>query len=246
VNAPASPAAVERRTTAAALLGLLTCFVALLPFFTDSGLLVRVSRHLMALVLVAAIWLDREQRAVAIAVTVLAGLEVTRQWVPLGSREAIAGSFVSLAFMLTTAGYLVFRLWTRPQVDISALIVATGLYFLVGICWGYVFSILEMSHPGSFTHVCLPTQSVAACVPELGRFERLSYFGFVTMTTLGYGDIVPATRPAEGLATAAAVSGQLFMAILIGRLVGSYLARGRDEDSGEGAVQARPTDTGER
>lgn len=230
MNAPASATVAGSRTTAAAALGLMTCFVALLPFFTESAFLVRMSRHLMALALVVAIWLDRERRAVAIAVTALAVLEVAAQWVSWGNRDAV-GSFVSLAFMLTTAGYFVYRLWIRPEADVSALIVATGLYFLLGICWGYAFSLLEMSVPGSFTHVCLPTESAAACVPEMGRYQRLSYFGFVTMTTLGYGDVVPANRPAEGLAAMAAVSGQLFMAILIGRLVGSYLTLSRRNDS---------------
>jgi voltage-gated potassium channel Kch len=45
------------------------------------------------------------------------------------------------------------------------------------------------------------------------------------MTTLGYGDVVPLTRQAQGVAIGAAVTGQLFMAVLIGRLVGSYLAK---------------------
>ena len=45
------------------------------------------------------------------------------------------------------------------------------------------------------------------------------------MTTLGYGDVLPLTRAAQGLATLAAVSGQLFVAILIGRVLGSYLGR---------------------
>ncbi len=48
------------------------------------------------------------------------------------------------------------------------------------------------------------------------------------MTTLGYGDVLPLSRAAQGVATLAAVSGQLFVAILIGRVLGSYLSGSRD------------------
>ena len=61
--------------------------------------------------------------------------------------------------------------------------------------------------------------------PGLARFPRLDYFSFVTMTTLGYSDITPQTRAAEGVATMAAVSGQLFLAVLIGKIVGMYVAQ---------------------
>ena len=63
------------------------------------------------------------------------------------------------------------------------------------------------------------------CRPEIARFPKLTYFSFVTMTTLGYGDVVPLTRAAEGVAAMAAVSGQLFVAMVIGRLVSLYMAK---------------------
>ena len=50
------------------------------------------------------------------------------------------------------------------------------------------------------------------------------YYSFVTMTTLGYGDIVPVSSAARGLATLQAVVGQLYLAVLVARLVGLYVA----------------------
>ena len=53
------------------------------------------------------------------------------------------------------------------------------------------------------------------------------YFSFVTLATLGYGDIVPRTEVAQGLAIVEGVGGQLFLAVLIARLVSLY-ARGKE------------------
>jgi hypothetical protein len=52
------------------------------------------------------------------------------------------------------------------------------------------------------------------------RADRFTYFSFVTLTTLGYGDITPMTRAAKNLAALEAIFGQLYLAILIARLVG--------------------------
>lgn len=223
------PTAADRglRSDVAAILGVLVCTTALLPFFTESALLLKVLRHLMAAALVVAIWLDSGKRAVPIFVTSIAAFEVAALWAPLDTDLAVQLRMqLLLAFLMTNAGYLMHRIWTMGEVGISTLIVATGLYFLLGLCWNLVFSLVEMHAPGSFAHACLPGGGdVGGCVRELGQFPRLAYFSFVTLTTLGYGDVVPLTRPAEGLAIAAAVTGQLFMAVLIGRLVGSYLSQ---------------------
>lgn len=214
------------RSEVAAALGLLTCSVALLPFFTDSELLVKVVRHLMAAALILGIWLDANGRAMPIFVSSIAVLDVIVQWAALdGHTGLLLEMLLSLAFLLTSAGYLIHRLWGLGEVGASTLIMGTGVYFLLGLCWGLVFMILEALAPGSFSDGCGLHVGTAGCRPEFGEVPRLEYFAFVTMTTLGYGDVVPLTRQAQGVAIGAAVTGQLFMAVLIGRLVGSYLAK---------------------
>ena len=85
------------------------------------------------------------------------------------------------------------------------------------------------SQPGSFAHACGREVGELACSREFANFPRLYYFSFVTMTTLGYGDMAPLTRAAEGLSTMTAVTGQLFLAILIGRIVGMYISQRNDD-----------------
>jgi voltage-gated potassium channel len=85
---------------------------------------------------------------------------------------------------------------------------------LAGVFFGSFYWVLEEIRPGSFT--------------ASGDFSPSSaiYFSFVTLATLGYGDIVPRSDVARGLAIVEGVGGQLFLAVLIARLVSLY-ARGK-------------------
>jgi hypothetical protein len=60
--------------------------------------------------------------------------------------------------------------------------------------------------------------------------DDFQYYSFVTLATVGYGDIVPVTRPARALSVLEALTGQLYLAILISRLVGAHVAQFRRED----------------
>jgi hypothetical protein len=101
------------------------------------------------------------------------------------------------------------------SVDAEHLYAALSAYLLAGVFFGLFYWALEQIGPGSF--------SVA------GEFTRMSavYFSFVTLATLGYGDIVPRTDVARGLAIVEGVGGQLFLAVMVARLVSLY-TRGKE------------------
>ena len=82
--------------------------------------------------------------------------------------------------------------------------------------WGYGYTLLEHLLPGSFTH--------PASLSEL-NLDSLDYFSFVTMTTLGYGDIAPASDSARAMVMIQAVTGQVYLAVLVARLVGINIAQ---------------------
>jgi hypothetical protein len=93
---------------------------------------------------------------------------------------------------------------------------ALSAYLLAGILFGLFYWVVEQMRPASFG--------------VTGEFSRMSavYFSFVTLATLGYGDIVPRTDVARGLAIVEGIGGQLFLAVLVARLVSLYV-RNRDE-----------------
>jgi hypothetical protein len=134
---------------------------------------------------------------------------------------------LALTFFGTAAALIGWEIWRAQRVETEAILGAVAVYCLLGLCWGLAFSIVEFAEPGSFHNVCEPRLGDVGCQATLADFPRLYYFSFVTLTTLGYGDVVPLTRVAEGVVTMASVSGQLFLAIMIGRVVGMHIAQQR-------------------
>ncbi|HEY7097177.1 MAG TPA: potassium channel family protein [Terriglobales bacterium] len=94
-----------------------------------------------------------------------------------------------------------------PRVDAEHLFAALSAYLLAGIYFGLLYFALEQLKPGTFV--------AASAFSKTGAI----YFSFVTLATLGYGDIVPRTDVARGIAILEAVGGQLFLAVLVARLL---------------------------
>ncbi len=137
---------------------------------------------------------------------------------------------VAMALYLATlifsfAGYI-FRART---IDSSLISGALCLYLLLGMLWGSIYALLEALQPGSFAGDLL-----ARAVDPASRLQQFQYFSFVTLTTLGYGDILPRTEGATALCQTEAIIGQFFMAVLVARLVGIRVAQEFSGNSGDG------------
>ena len=101
----------------------------------------------------------------------------------------------------------------RPgAVDGERIFAALDAYLLAGLVFGVAYWLLEQSWPGSFGVASARDLDLAGAV----------YFSFVTLATLGYGDIVPVSDTARGLAVLEAVGAQLYLAVLVARLVSLY------------------------
>jgi hypothetical protein len=97
-----------------------------------------------------------------------------------------------------------------------------SIYLLLGIVWGLIHAAVETFFPGSYSNLE---------DPEHLRIDTL-YFSFVTLTTLGYGDIAPLESRSKMLSILEATMGVMYLAVMIARLVGDYSryrAEGRDE-----------------
>jgi len=118
--------------------------------------------------------------------------------------------------LFAAAGALRFAT-SAKIVDAEHVYAALSAYLLAGIFLGHFYWVLEQNWPGSFA--------------TAGDFSRMTatYFSFVTLATLGYGDIVPRSDVARGLAIVEGVGGQLFLAALVARLVSLYSAGERNQ-----------------
>ena len=124
--------------------------------------------------------------------------------------------------IVSCATVLVFSLMilvevVRPgPVTIGRVQGAVAVYLLLGIGWASAYAVAEHVFPGSF----VSTDGAPATVSDW------IYFSFVTLTTVGYGDVVPAHRVARSLAIGEALTGQLYIAVLLARLVSMAVSTG--------------------
>lgn len=103
------------------------------------------------------------------------------------------------------------------KVNSERMYAALSAYLLVGVCWGVLYAALARVVPGAFFVFGVPAEHAITMAEAI-------YFSFVTLATLGYGDITPGTAPLRGLAVFEAIFGQLYLAILVARLVGLHTA----------------------
>ena len=116
-------------------------------------------------------------------------------------------------------------LFTAERVTGSTIWASLCVYLLPGVLWASAYSVLDILHPGSFTFTL--GESGGAGAMRLGGEQSIFplYFSFVTITTTGYGDIIPTSAEARMLAVLESVTGQLYLAVLVARLVGLHISQ---------------------
>ncbi|HEY3065027.1 MAG TPA: potassium channel family protein [Methylomirabilota bacterium] len=134
------------------------------------------------------------------------------------------GHGIATGALAAAAGLAVVAVGGAIRFALSATIVraeqiyaALSAYVLAGLFFGVLDWAVAIAWPGSFG------EAGAAGTPARLSLSTAIYYSFVTLATLGYGDVVPKTEVARGLAVLEAVGGQLYVAVMIARLVGARL-----------------------
>ena len=170
-----------------------------------------------------AIWPTAKSRATSI---ILGGLVVVFLCLSTIFRHHVltathlGGQILFLVYVIAVVTRVVFR---APIVDGNILCGAASIYLLIGVLSGFIYSLVDLYLPGSFT--LLPNG-----VPITGPHVHpdagwLIYFSFTTLTTVGFGDILPSSELARSLAVLEAVIGQILLVVMMARLVGLHVAQ---------------------
>ena len=130
----------------------------------------------------------------------------------------LVGEFVWIFTCVLAIVALARQAFRRGAVESERIFAALDAYLLAGLIFGVCYLILEQSWPASFGTAAANDLDPSGAV----------YFSFVTIATLGYGDIAPVSEAARGLAILEAVAGQLYIAVLVARLVGLYTVSAGD------------------
>lgn len=146
------------------------------------------------------------------------------KWVMLPRMISHMIFFFSLAF------YLFCEVWFDKAIGFDKIIGGCCLYLIVGMIWAYLYGMVEEFSPGSFS-----ASNMQFLDGQDGnnnhhvRGSVLLYFSFVTLTTVGFGDITPLAPIARTIVWLEAVFGQFLVTVLLARLVSLYLDYSKDQ-----------------
>jgi len=160
--------------------------------------------------------------------TFLIALSLALPWVYLmwlhpvwsGDTADLVSSLLLIVLCSVVVGLVLVRVLTARRFGFDEVCGGIAAYLLLAVVWAMCFAVLEALQPGSF--------GLDGARPEL-VWNDLLYFSLTTLTTLGYGDISPVSPVARIWASFEAVTGSLYLAVLIARLVSAW------KPAGEGA-----------
>jgi len=196
--------------------------------FWDRSLLGLASLDLVLWgVLLASIYaMSRSRRlfwsALALGALALGG-DITTYLLP-GRGVVLISCLLDLLFLgyatLVVVGYVM----REERVGVDKIFGAICGYIMIGLVWALGYSALEMIQPGSFSGLQM---SAASNGPHFADIDQFLYYSLVTLSTLGYGDITPLSRPARSLSATEAMAGQVYLAVLVARLIGLHIIQCR-------------------
>ena len=209
------------------LLAIIVLFISF-PFVEQLDYGPLIESILFTIVLVSGMVAISGRRAILISAAILALPALAGRWIHdyrpdlLPPEVFLIGGMLFILFVI--ANLLRFVLEAR-SVDVQVLCAAISAYLLLGLLWTFCYWLAAELTPGAFSF----NASSAASDKSMSGFNAL-YFSFVTLSTLGYGDISPVSRGARMLAAAESTVGLLYVAVLIARLVALYSAPTRHEN----------------
>jgi hypothetical protein len=173
-------------------------------------------------VLISGVYAVSEKRSTFITGLIIGLPALMTQWATYFFKTPVLPIVRELLGAIFCA-YLVFVIvrfiFHEDKVTVDLINGAVCVYFLIGLMFAYIFAVIEGVHAGSFTMSAL----------GLTHIQHFTYFSYVTLTTLGYGDIAPLSNEARSLAVLESMTGQLYLAVTIARLVGLHIAHSKHD-----------------
>src|SRR6266566_5210626 len=207
-----------RRFSAVELLIALALLFFLFPFVEEvkgGDLIVSL---LLSLVLLSGVLAVAHRKGVLLIALVLAIPALGGRWINHFRPDVVHPAVFLTAALVLTAFVVVNLLrfvWRAPSVNIEVLCASISAYLMLGLMWTMAYWLVDQLTPGAFAF------NTNAGPRSMNGFNGF-YFSFITLSTVGYGDITPVSRIARWLAAMEAMTGLLYVAVLIARLVALY------------------------
>src|SRR2546429_6892652 len=215
-----------RRFSAVQLLIALVAFFICAPFVEEIKGGDLIVSALFSLVLVAGVLAVAERKRTLIIAIVLAFPAIVGRWINHFRPDLIPPAVFLVAGLTLIAfvvGNLLRFVLRAPSVNTEVLCASISAYLMLGLMWTMAYWLVDQLTPGGA--FSFNTNAGPRSINGFNAF----YFSFVTLSTVGYGDITPVSRIARWLAAMEAMTGLLYVAVLIARLVSLYSAPGPTE-----------------
>ena len=181
----------------------------------------------VSFLLIAGIYVVSAEKRTLIVAILIATLVLTIMWFNhflQNSELQLSGLILEIVFFIVTTLTIISHVLEYKKVTADKIYGAICGYLLIGITWALIYSAIETARPGSFIF----NNGIDVINHELFsyrfHFSYFMYYSFVTLSTLGYGDIAPLNTPARVFSSLEAIMGQLYVAVLIARLVGLHIS----------------------
>jgi voltage-gated potassium channel Kch len=165
--------------------------------------------------------LDKHWRIMLTVAVFLTGLEWVVSYLELIFLTAIS-RFLIILFFAFVVVILIFQIARTKEVSTQVILSSINGYLLLGLVYSLLLGVINKIHPEAFNFPEVVSSTI-------NRTSDYIYYGFVTFTTLGYGDISPQIPVARSMAILTSVSGQIYLAVIIALLVGKYAGRAHRE-----------------
>ena len=179
-------------------------------------------------VLVSALFVNRNRRMVFIAGSIVVMVTVPVILLTLFFDHPymfIITCVLESVFFFSLAGLLLSSVLRRHLATVESIFGAISIYLLLGLAWAMLYMALERIDNESLDIAHRKVVAQGTSDDGTTAFSQLVYFSFVTMSTLGYGDIVPETPLARTLTWTQSVTGQFYLAVLVAFLVSEFSRR---------------------
>jgi len=195
------------------------------PLFQNTVAAKLIFSLAVTVVFVAAIYsISHERRKVTIGLVLMLPAFITLWLGQLagGSVPASFGLISATLFFSYTAALILMDVLRSREVTMDIIAGGISVYLLIGNIWGFIFALIGYYDPQAFFFATVLEQGTNQ---PLISVSSTIYYSFVTLTTLGYGDILPVSAFARTFSYLEAVIGQIYLVVLIARLVGLHLSK---------------------
>jgi hypothetical protein len=208
-------------------------FLLIPPFFIRYESAGVLASTFLSVMLLSALYVFPRRRtfvaACGLAVPALVGRWLLISF-PANTHFLVFVMLCAVAFLVLTAAAILREVLATNRVTNDTISGAVCGYLLMGVVFAFLYGIIALLYPGSFIVAGKTIQPEPSTFDYHHEIINLIYYSFVTLATVGYGDITPASPPARALAMIEAGAGQFYVAILIARLVSIRYSRWGDEE----------------